>query len=52
MNELLPILFSGIVCGLVTWGGVRAELKYLRRDVDDAHRKIDDHIKALRACKA
>lgn len=52
MNELLPVLFTGIVCGLVTWGGVSVEMKYLRRDVDAANRKIDDHIKTPQACQA
>lgn len=28
-------LFAGIACGLVTWGALRVEMKWLRRDVDD-----------------
>lgn len=49
MNDLLPIVFTGIVTGLVAWGGIRIEMKYLRRDVDDAHRKIEK-LAVSRAC--
>lgn len=41
MAELLPILLTGVVSGLVAWGGVRVELRYLRRDVDKAHKRLD-----------
>ncbi|WP_293762578.1 hypothetical protein [uncultured Aquitalea sp.] len=41
MADLLPILLTGAVSGLVTWGGLRVELRYLRRDVDKAHTRID-----------
>lgn len=37
---LLAVL-SGAVSGLLAWGGVRVELRYLRRDVDQAHGRID-----------
>lgn len=32
----------------MTWGLVRAELRYLRRDVDHAHRRIDELPCAIR----
>ena len=42
-------LRSSIITGLFMAGGVygalRVELKYLRRDTDHAHRRIDDHEK-------
>ncbi len=41
MNELLIALGSGLVTGLVTWGGMRVEIRYLRRDVDRAHWRLD-----------
>ena len=31
---LLPHLLTGIAAGLVAWGGVRIEMRWLRRDVD------------------
>lgn len=39
--ELLPGLVGGLACGLVTWGGLRVELRYLRRDIDRAHNRLD-----------
>jgi hypothetical protein len=41
MNEILIALGSGLVTGLVTWGGMRVEIRYLRRDVDRAHWRLD-----------
>lgn len=34
-------ILSGAVAGLVAWGGVRIELRWLRRDVDRAHTRIN-----------
>lgn len=46
--EAIPILqaiaialVTGAASGLVSWGAMRVELKFLRRDVDWAHRRID-----------
>ncbi len=36
MDALLASVLGGIVCGLVTWGGIMVELRWLRRDVDIA----------------
>ena len=41
LADLVISLLGGLACGLVTWGGVRVELRYLRRDVDWAHTRID-----------
>jgi len=44
--EVIEVLVSSILTGLVTgaaaWGAIRIELKYHRRDIDHAHRRIDD----------
>jgi hypothetical protein len=48
MNELLLILCTAAVNGLVTWGVVKTELRYLRRDVDHAHRRADELERRLR----
>lgn len=32
---------SGVCSGAVCWGVMKTELKYLRRDVDHAHDRID-----------
>jgi len=37
----LIALASAVVTGLVTWGGIRVELRWLRRDVNHAHERID-----------
>lgn len=41
MNEVLIAIGAGLVTGLVTWGGLRVEIRYLRRDVDRAHWRLD-----------
>lgn len=38
---LMAALFSGAVTGLVTWGGVRTELRYMKRDIKAAHARLD-----------
>lgn len=37
----LLALATAIATGLVTWGAIRVELRWLRRDVDHAHRRLD-----------
>ena len=43
--EVLSPMISGVISGLFTagvvWGVLKTELKYLRRDVDHAHRRLD-----------
>ena len=41
MNELYAVIAAGLVQGLVTWGALRVEIRYLRRDVDRAHWRLD-----------
>ena len=41
MLDVLVSLAGGLACGLVTWGGLRVELRYLRRDIDRAHDRLD-----------
>ena len=41
MDSWLLALASAIATGLVTWGAIRVELRWLRRDVDHAHKRID-----------
>jgi hypothetical protein len=38
---LLQAVIGGAVAGVVFGATVRVELKYLRRDVDHAHRRLD-----------
>jgi hypothetical protein len=40
-ESFLVAVVTGLVCGLVAWGGVKVELRWLRRDVDLAHQRID-----------
>ncbi len=37
----MEALLSGIVCGLIAWGGIRVELRWLRADVTRLERRID-----------
>lgn len=32
---------AGVVQGLITWGAIRVEIRYLRRDIDRAHWRLD-----------
>lgn len=42
MDALLTALISGAACGLVSWGALRTEIKFLWREVErmDARLKI------------
>lgn len=39
--SLLPSAIAGAACGLVAWGGLRAELRDLRRELTRAHLRLD-----------
>lgn len=41
LPDLLVALASGAVTGLVAWGGIRVELRYMRRDIGAAHKRMD-----------
>jgi hypothetical protein len=41
-DAILSALISGAVAGLVAWGGVKVELRWLRRDVDDTRKLAND----------
>lgn len=50
-SQLLSAVISGVVGGAITGvaavAAIRVEIKYLRRDVDRAHKRID-HIERRR----
>lgn len=41
MEVIISILVTGLFNGLVVFGVVKTEMKYLRRDIDHAHKRID-----------
>lgn len=41
METWVVVLASSVGTGLVTWGAIRVELRWLRRDVDHAHTRLD-----------
>lgn len=41
MEPWQMIVLTALINGAVTWGVIRTELKYLRRDVDLAHLRLD-----------
>lgn len=52
MSETVWVLVvSAVVNGAIVWGVVRTELKYLRRDVDRAHKRLDDYEELERRCQ-
>lgn len=42
ITSVVSGLVGGIVTGIAAFAAIRVELKYLRRDVDAAHRRLDD----------
>lgn len=43
MSEtFLLVIVSAALNGAVVWGVVRTEMKYLRRDIDHAHKRLDN----------
>jgi hypothetical protein len=41
IDSWLLALVTAVATGLVTWGAIRVELRWLRRDVDHSHKRID-----------
>jgi len=41
MPDFLMIICGALLNAAVVWGVVRTEMKYMRRDIDFAHRRID-----------
>jgi len=39
-DTLIVAILTGLVSGAATWGAVRIEMKYMRRDIDSAHAAI------------
>lgn len=37
----LAAIVSGLVTGLVTYGGLRVEMRWHRADIERAHRRLD-----------
>jgi hypothetical protein len=48
-DALMIAAVSGAVSGLISWGGVRVELRWLRRDVDRANSRHDERDERERA---
>lgn len=41
------VMITSAVQAAVTWGIVRTELRWLRADVDHAHKRLDDLVHAV-----
>jgi hypothetical protein len=41
VESWLLALATAAATGFVTWGAMRVELRWLRRDVDHAHKRLD-----------
>lgn len=35
-------LVGGIITGIAAWSAIKVEMRYMRRDIDHAHARIDD----------
>lgn len=46
VDQLIAAVISGLVGGVITgiaaWSAIKVEMRYMRRDIDHAHRRIDD----------
>ena len=42
--QIVTAVISGAFAGGGAYMAIRVELKYLRRDVDQAHKKINKHV--------
>lgn len=40
-NTLLQMGLVAIASGIGAWAAIKIEIKYLRRDIDHAHQRID-----------
>lgn len=38
---MMEAVASGVVCGLIAWGGVRVELRWLRADIVRLEKRVD-----------
>ena len=41
IQAVISGLIGGTMTGVAAWAAIRVEIKYLRRDVDHAHRRLD-----------
>lgn len=46
MDLMIPDWFlgaalSGVITGLITYGGIRVEMRWHRTDIDRAHKRLD-----------
>ena len=42
MFELATALLTGVVAGLIAWGGIRVELRVMKRAIEAAHDRLDE----------
>lgn len=54
--EFVQSIITGVIVGLFSagavWGVLKTHMEYLRRDVDKAHERIDDHLTDYHLTKA
>ena len=41
INVVIGSVITGVITGLASFAAIRVELKYMRRDIDQAHKRID-----------
>lgn len=41
VNVIISSVVTGLITGVASFAAIRVELKFLRRDVDHAHKRID-----------
>lgn len=41
MADIISALVAGIACGLIAWGAIRTEVRFLWRDVERSEKRMD-----------
>lgn len=41
VQAIVSGVIGGVITGVAAWAAMRVEIKYLRRDVDHAHKRLD-----------
>lgn len=41
LNIIISSVVTGLITGVASFAAIRVEMKFLRRDVDHAHKRLD-----------
>ena len=44
LTSIVSAIIGGVITGVAAFSAIRVEMKYLRRDIDHAHARMDEFI--------